>query len=134
MSCLRRMIPLVTVGMILLWSVSPAGASVRGRQFFGGFVTNYGLPAICHLSFDTNGQMTIWENGFIFSGASAGPYTEAGLSGFKSWRAVVPDNSPNGTAALSGFCPLGLFTTYHNENLDQDITADGILFYIGPVP
>lgn len=134
MKSLRHIVAFLAVVTIMTCSARQSEASVRGRQFFGGFVTNYGFPAIIHLSFDTNGQMTIWEHGLIFWNASAGPYTEAGLSGFKSWRAVVPDDSPNGTAALSGFCPFGLFTTYHNENLDQDITADGILFDIGPSP
>ncbi len=125
---------LLAIAIILMHETGTAEASVRGRRFVGGFVTNFGFPAVCTLTFDKHGRMTIWEYGVLFGGASSGAYTEAGPPGLKSWRAVVPDNSPNGTAALTGFCPFGLFTTYHNENLDQIITADGILFYAGPVP
>ncbi len=121
------------VGPMIVLSVAPttASAAVKGSAFAGGFVTNLGFPAVCTLSFGTNGQLTQWEYGVLFGGIYTGEYTEVDLGGVTYWRCIVADESPNGFATFSGFCLLGIITTFHNQNLDQGITADGILFRVG---
>lgn len=134
MNLSRAMIVLLSFASLVLCDGTTADASVRGRRFVGGFITNLGFPAVCSLTFDQNGQLTLWEYGVLFGGTYSGSYTETGPEHLKSWLSIVPDESPNGTARLSGFCPFGLLTTYHNQNLDQLITANGLLIFAGFVP
>jgi hypothetical protein len=124
---------LITAGIVSLLT-RPLEASVKGREFAGGFVTNLGFPAVCTLSFGNDGVLTQWEYGVLFGGTYTGEYLEVELGNISYWRSVVADESPNGYATFSGFCLFGLVTTFHNQNLDQLITADGWLVYTGSVP
>lgn len=122
-------------GLVVLLSLATktAEAGVSGNEYVGGFVTNFGFPAVCTLSFDPNGQLTQWEYGVLFGGVYTGPYTEVNIAGVTYWRSDVPDESPNGFATFSGFTIFGMITTFHNLNLDQGITVDGLLIRSGTV-
>jgi len=119
--------------LLIFASVVSAQAGVSGNRYAGTFVTNLGFPAACTLSFAANGELTEWENGILFGGVYTGPYTEVDLGGVTYWRSVVADESPNGFATFSGFSVFGIVTTFHNQNLDQGITADGLLIRTGAV-
>lgn len=127
----RRGIPILLFLSAMLLTASSTQAGVHGSRFAGGFVTNLGFPAVCTLTFETNGQLTQWENGILFGGVYTGDYTEVDFGGITYWKSVVADESPNGFATFSGFCVFGLVTTFHNQNLDQGITADGMLIRTG---
>lgn len=109
-----------------------AEASVAGSHFFGGFVTNLQTRAVCTLTFTVDGQVTEREQGVLFGGTYTGPYSEFGAGAITYWRAVLADGSPNGTGTISGYCLFGLLTTFHIQNFDQGITADGLLIRTGP--
>ncbi len=118
---------------LLMFETATVEADVRGNEYAGGFVTNLGFPAVCTLSFGTDGLLTQWEYGVLFGGVYTGPYTEIDVGGITYWRSVVADESPNGYATFSGFAVFDRFTTFHNQNLDQGITVDGLLIRTGTV-
>ncbi len=119
--------------LLVLLSITTVHAGVSGHRYAGSFVTNLGFPAVCTLSFDPDGQLTQWEYGVLFGGVYTGPYTEVDIGGVTYWRSVVADESPSGFATFSGFSVFGIVTTFHNQNLDQGITADGLLIRTGTV-
>ncbi|HET6426000.1 MAG TPA: hypothetical protein VFG20_20080 [Planctomycetaceae bacterium] len=125
---------LLLFGGWLVAAGSLAEASVKRHTYAGGFVTNFGFPAVCTLSFSGDGVLTQWEYGILFGGTYIGPFTEVEAAGVTYWESVVPDESPNGYATFSGVSFFGLVTSFHNQNLDQLITADGWLIRTGSTP
>lgn len=128
----RAMLALIFGG---LFSVGAADAGVRGLDFEGKFNNNRGETAANLVTFSASGAYTETEyyapvnqqNPNVY----VGTYTELDLGIISFWSATVSDHTPDGVGYHSGICLFSLVSTFHIENADVNVYADGLIFRAG---
>lgn len=129
----RALVALVLGGFLL--SAGRVDAGVGGRDFEGRFSNNRGETANNVVTFSANGTYTETE---IYAPTSqqepqvyTGTYTETNFLFISFWEATVSDHTPDGVGYHSGICLFSLVSTFHIENNDVNIFANGFILRSG---
>lgn len=128
----RAVLALIFGGLL---SVNAADAGVRGLDFEGKFSNNRGETAANLVTFSANGAYAETEYYAPTSeqdpNVYLGTYTELNLGIISFWSATVSDHTPDGVGYHSGICLFSLVSTFHIENADVNVYADGLIFRAG---